>query len=60
LLVVLLAYATALTACGGGGNSGGGGGGGVDTQPVTGTVTIVATGSSNNVTQSVTVSLTVQ
>ena len=59
LLSAFFACVVSLTACSGGGsNSGGGGGGG--TQPITGTVTIVATGSSNNVTQSITINLTVQ
>jgi arabinogalactan endo-1,4-beta-galactosidase len=60
LLVALLVCAAALTACGGGGGGGGNGGGGGSSQPVTGTVTVTATGSSGNVTQSLALSVTVQ
>ena len=59
LLAVLCICGAGLTACGGGGSGSGGGGGG-GSQPVTGTVTIVATGSVNNVAQSFAVKLTVQ
>jgi arabinogalactan endo-1,4-beta-galactosidase len=59
MLAALLVLATGLTACSGGGGSGGGGGGG-GSQPMTGTVTIKAAGSTGNVTQSINVTLTVQ
>jgi arabinogalactan endo-1,4-beta-galactosidase len=58
-LIALLACVATLTACGGGGSEPTGGGQG-STQPVTGTVTVAANGSSNNVTQSLTLDLTVQ
>ena len=57
LLGVTLAGVSGLTACGGGGSSSGGGGG---SQPVTGSVTVVASGSANNVSQSVSVNVTIQ
>lgn len=60
MLGAVLIVATGLTACSGGGGSGSGGGGGGGTQPVTGTVTVTAAGSTGNVTQSVNVTLTVQ
>jgi len=61
LLIALLVCIAGLTACGGGGSgSTGGNGGGNSSEPVTGTVTVTATGSSDNVAQSLTVSLTVQ
>jgi len=56
----LLAVAAGLTACSGGGGSGGGGGGGGGGSQVTGTVTVVATGSTGSVTQSLNVTVTVQ
>lgn len=60
LLAVLLGCAVGLSACSGGSSGGGGsvGGGGL-TQPVTGTVTVTAAGSTGNVTQTLTVTLTV-
>ena len=57
-LFALLVSVASLTACGGGGGGSTGGNGGGDSQPVTGTVTVTAT--SGNLTQSVSVSLTVQ
>jgi arabinogalactan endo-1,4-beta-galactosidase len=54
--IVLLAAVFGLSACGSGGSSGGGGGG---AQPVTGTVTITAAGSTGNVTQTVPLTVTV-
>jgi arabinogalactan endo-1,4-beta-galactosidase len=54
-LLALLSAAAGLSACGSGGGVGGGGG----TQPVTGTVTITATGSTGNVTQTLPLSVTV-
>ncbi|MGA2890116.1 MAG: glycosyl hydrolase 53 family protein [Terracidiphilus sp.] len=54
LLLALLGVAGELSACGGGG------GGGGTQQPVTGTVTIVAAGSTGNVSQSVQITVTVQ
>ncbi|HEX4039410.1 MAG TPA: glycosyl hydrolase 53 family protein [Acidobacteriaceae bacterium] len=60
LLALLLSCAVSLTACSGGGGSGGGGGGGGGTTPVTGTVTLTAAGSTGNVTQSMTVTVTVE
>jgi len=56
LLMILFVGAAALTACGGGGSSGGG----QSSQPVTGTVSVVATGSTGTVTQSINVAVTVQ
>lgn len=56
-LLALLPLVSGLFACGSGGSGGGGGGGG--TQPVTGTVTITATGSTGNVTQTFPLSVTV-
>jgi hypothetical protein len=56
-LLVLVPLTVSLSACGSGGGGGGGGGGG--TQPVTGTVTITAVGSTANVTQTSPLSVTV-
>jgi arabinogalactan endo-1,4-beta-galactosidase len=58
LVALLLVCAAGMTSCSGGGSSGGGGGGG--TNPVTGTVTLTAAGSTGNETQTTTVSVTVQ
>jgi len=55
LLLMLLCAAAGLSACGGGG-----GGGGTTTQPVTGTVTVTAAGSSGNVSQALQLTVTVQ
>jgi arabinogalactan endo-1,4-beta-galactosidase len=55
LLLALLGVAASLSACGGGG-----GGGGTMPQPVTGTVTITAAGSTGNVSQSLQLTVTVQ
>ncbi|MGC2299790.1 MAG: RICIN domain-containing protein [Acidobacteriaceae bacterium] len=57
LLGLALPAVSALTACGGGNKSGGGGGG---SPPVTGAVTVLATGSANSVSQSITLSVTIQ
>jgi arabinogalactan endo-1,4-beta-galactosidase len=57
LLLALLGVVVGLFACGGGG---GGGGGGTMPQPVTGTVTITAAGSTGNVSQSLQLTVTVQ
>ena len=62
VLLALLPAAFGLSACGSGGSSGGGGGGGgggSGTQPVTGTVTITAAGSTGNVTQTLPLTVTV-
>ncbi len=53
MLGLLLACAACLTACGGGGSSG-------RTTPVTGTVTVLASGSSGDVSQSITLNVTIQ
>jgi arabinogalactan endo-1,4-beta-galactosidase len=55
LLFALLTASAYLSSCGG--SSGGGGGGGM--QPVTGTVTITATGSSGNISRTVPLSVTI-
>jgi hypothetical protein len=61
LLPVLTMFCVAgVTACSGGGTGSGGGGGGGGTTPVTGAVTVTAAGSTGNVTQTITVSVTVQ
>jgi arabinogalactan endo-1,4-beta-galactosidase len=60
LLIALLVCVAGLTACGGGGGGSTGGNGGGNSQPVTGTVTVTATGSAGSVTQSLAVNLTVQ
>lgn len=52
--LLLLATAAGFTACGGGGSGGGSG-----QQPVTGTVTITATGSTGSVTQTIQIAVTV-
>ena len=57
LLLALLPLVAGLFACGSGGSSAGGGGGG-GTQPVTGTVTITAVGSTGNVTQTLPLTVT--
>jgi arabinogalactan endo-1,4-beta-galactosidase len=56
--LALLPPAFALSACGSSGNSSGGGGTG-GTQPVTGTVTITATGSISNTTQTLPLTVTI-
>ena len=56
LLLALLGVSAGLVACGGGGNGGGGGG----SQPVTGTVTITAAGSTGSVSQSLQLTVTVE
>jgi hypothetical protein len=56
-LGIVLVAVWGLTACGGGNNSSGGGSG---SPPVTGAVTVLATGSANNVSQSISLSVTVQ
>jgi arabinogalactan endo-1,4-beta-galactosidase len=56
VLAVLLTGTLGLAACGGGGNTGGGS----STQPVTGTVTVLASGSTGGVTQSLDLTVTVQ
>jgi arabinogalactan endo-1,4-beta-galactosidase len=55
MLIILLTSTIALTACGGSS----GGGGGTSPKSVTGTVTILATGSSGSISQSATLNLTV-
>jgi hypothetical protein len=60
LLVLLLGCAMGLTACSGGGSSGGGGGGGGGGgTPQTGTVTVTAASSTGNLSQTLTVNVTV-
>lgn len=57
--LLLFACTACLAACGGGG-SGGNGGGGSGGSPVTGVVTATASGSTGNVSQSITLNVTVQ
>jgi len=57
LLLALLASALCITACGGGSNSSGSG---HTSPPVTGVITVVATGSTGTVTQSVNLNVTIQ
>jgi hypothetical protein len=58
ILVLLFSITGGVSACGGGGGNGGGGAGNPGTTP--GTYTITVTGTSGAITQTGTVSLTVQ
>jgi hypothetical protein len=58
ILVLLLCFGTGAISCGGGGSGGGGGGGNPGTTP--GAYLITVTGVSGSITQSGTISLTVQ
>jgi hypothetical protein len=57
LMLVVLVAAMYCTACRGGSNSGGSG---QSHQPVAGVITVMATGSSGTLTQSVNLNLTIQ
>jgi hypothetical protein len=60
MLMLLVALAASVMACGGGGNGGGGGGGGGTAGTTTGIYTVTVTGTSGSLTETGTVSLTVQ